>query len=224
MTALNYPIMARCLLVEEKFDLFPRYEEMNLPKETTIADLLNEKLNLPWGAEKHELETTVREITLPTTDRSQTALPLPLAEIVDILRATAKIELTDDSRTISNKTLEIPFYETHTGYSTSNPALDILRTIIIPLSQLHIDHKLRNVSECEVDFAADPFTTLDAPEGTLFTIEVAIWCFGECVNKHYRNYEEIESDWGLGRMGEEDLKLAVARSLCCVLEWLRGRL
>lgn len=66
--------------------------------------------------------------------------------------------------------------------------------------------------------------SLDAPRGTVFTVEVAIWCFGVCVKKHYGSYEAIEVDFREGRMGEEDLKEAVAKSLNGVLEPVRKRI
>ncbi|KUJ18745.1 tyrosyl-tRNA synthetase [Mollisia scopiformis] len=131
--------------------------------------------------------------------------------------ASAKIEFLDDARTVTDKIMEIPIGESHGGYSTDNAVLGILRTILIPLSELRLEHH-------KDEFANDAFVSADAPEGTLFTIEVAIWCFGECVRKHYKSYDEIEEDFRCWRMGEEDLKLAVARSLNCVLEPVRRRL
>ncbi|KAE8449500.1 hypothetical protein EG329_008108 [Mollisiaceae sp. DMI_Dod_QoI] len=142
--------------------------------------------------------------------------------------ASTEIEFLDDPRTVTDKIMEIPIEETHDGYSTENAVLGILRTILIPLSELRLEraqgHTGWNSDEQHDEFAVDAFASLDAPEGTLFTIEIAIWCFGEVVKKHYQRYEDIEEDFRLLRMGEEDLKLAVARSLNCVLEPIRRRL
>lgn len=97
-----------------------------------------------------------------------------------------------------------------------NPILSILKHILVPISKLRLAQqgKRANISRLG-NFL--PFVNASAPSGAVYTIGAE-----SSEPKHYKSYEEIESDFQAGNIPTETLKHAVAENINQLLQYLRN--
>lgn len=105
-----------------------------------------------------------------------------------------------------------------------NGVLLALKNILIPASTIArnqlINHKQLDSFQDDGDGPyKSTFYSEDAPNGTVFTIEVDRKHSHE--RKHYSSYEDIEADLTDGRLPSQDLKMAITRAFNQLLEPIR---
>ena len=132
-----------------------------------------------------------------------------------------KIMFLDDPETVRSK-ISGAFCEE--GNIEKNGILPTLKEILIPISELWLENitaKSDGNPTKGNSLTGDrrPFSSKDAPEGTLFTVNPGAKDIGDC--KHYQSYEQIEQDFAQKKLHPESLKAAVAEALNQLLAPIR---
>lgn len=126
--------------------------------------------------------------------------------------AHTKIMFLDDAETVTAKLAGAACPE---KIVQNNGVLPILKHVVIPISELRVSfYGARQVQGHDSKYL--PFTALDAPDGTLISVQV-----GEGEHRHYSTYEQLEGDYVEGILGPEDLRRSVASGLNQVLGQIR---
>lgn len=132
-----------------------------------------------------------------------------------------KIMFLDDPETVRSK-ISGAFCEE--GNIEENGILPTLKEVLIPISELRLESAMvksdGNPAEGN-SIMGDrrPFSSKDAPEGTLFTVNLGAKDAGDC--KHYKSYQQIEQDFAQKKLHPEPLKTAVAEALNLLLAPIR---
>ncbi|KAF3167129.1 hypothetical protein TWF225_012054 [Orbilia oligospora] len=123
----------------------------------------------------------------------------------------SKIDLLDDPETVCDK---ISNSICKPGMIEDNPILALLRVVLIPISRLRLARCSSEVNDpiCE----CSPYVGADAPEGSIYSIEIQNGSL-----RHYRSYEEIESDFLSGAVSAAALKGACAKGINQLLSHIR---
>ena len=134
-----------------------------------------------------------------------------------------KIDCLDSPETVRRKISEIRCEE---GQVQENGLLAIMKLVLIPISNLRLE-RLKgntgaNLEEGQGDLGdQQPFCSLNAPEGTKFTIVLSPAEAAE--SKHYNSYEEIERDYASKKLSSRALKIAVVDAINSLLAHVRNR-
>lgn len=129
----------------------------------------------------------------------------------------AKIGLLDDEKDVRKK-IKTAFCEE--GKVEGNGVLAFVKAVLIPISQLRVEHIKgeRSVLDDEALGDQSPFIGDNAPDGTVFSV-VRDEKFGGSL--HYKSYKEVETDFAEKKLHPKDLKLAVADALVRILGPIR---
>lgn len=100
-----------------------------------------------------------------------------------------------------------------------NGILGLLKMVLMPISRIRLD--MQGKGEGEVIADRRPFSSEDAPEGTLFTVDIRDDAKDGVVHKHYRSYEELEQDYKEKKLSLEELKVPVAKAVNQLLALIR---
>lgn len=133
----------------------------------------------------------------------------------------SKIDFLDSAEEVRKK-ISKAFCEE--GNITDNGLLAFLQAVLIPISRLRLERLQGKSGEGEAEgqgAAGDqkPFITEDAPEGTVFTVELDAKDGGGY--KHYKSYEEIERDFADKKLFPKVLKTAVGDAINKLLDPIR---
>lgn len=127
-----------------------------------------------------------------------------------------------DTREVVRKKISKAFCEE--GNVTGNGILAFLEAVLIPISQMRLE-RLKGETGADQKEGEDaigeqkPFTSADAPEGTVFTIELDAKDGGGF--RHYASYAEIKQDFEEKKLFPKVLKNAVAESINLLLDPIR---
>lgn len=124
----------------------------------------------------------------------------------------SKIDCLDPPDVVCKKIFKVTCIE---GEVIGNGILPLLKILLIPISKLRLEKMQGKTSIADskgTTITGDrrPFISLDAPEGTVFTVEVDA---KERVFKHYKSYDEIERDFKEKKLRSDPLKTAVASAI-----------
>ncbi|KAF1938425.1 Nucleotidylyl transferase [Clathrospora elynae] len=123
--------------------------------------------------------------------------------------AETKIEFLDPPSVVAAK---ISAASCPAGEVAQNGVLGMLRDVLVPISEQRLE-RLRGQTGAHVTEGKDlhavqrPFATVDAPEGSIFSIG----------GRHFPSYEALEKGFVSGVIGPEDLKAAVVAAFNEVL-------
>lgn len=124
----------------------------------------------------------------------------------------SKIDFLDPPAVIKKK-IKAAFCEP--GNVTENGLLAFAKAVLIPISQLRIEHLTGTDSVLEAGFGDQtPFTAEGAPEGSVFSV-FRPEKYGGAV--HYSTYEELERDFAEEKIHPGDLKGAVGDAITRLL-------
>jgi len=123
----------------------------------------------------------------------------------------SKIDLLDFPELVHQK---ITNAICHPCIVEDSPILALLRVVLIPISKLRL---ARSTAPDTSARASPPFVEGDAPESSVYSIEVETGEF-----RHYQSYEEIELDFLAGALTPAALKVAVAKSITQLLAHIRN--
>ena len=129
----------------------------------------------------------------------------------------SKIDFLDPPAAIRKK-IKSAFCEE--GNKNDNGVLAFVGAVLMPISQLRLERQkgLTGADDEEgKDAVGDqtPFTTEDAPEGTVFSIFRKEEYGGSL---HYKSFQEIEDDFVEKKLHPKDLKTAVADAIVRLLK------
>jgi len=133
----------------------------------------------------------------------------------------SKIDFLDSSEEVQKK-ISKAFCEE--GNITDNGILAFLQAVLIPVSQLRLERLQEKTGEEVTEGQGtgrdqQPFITSDAPEGTVFSIQLDAKDGGGY--KHYKSYEEIEKDFADKKLFPKVLKTAVGDAINKLLDPIR---
>lgn len=129
----------------------------------------------------------------------------------------SKIDFLDPPEVVKKK-IKAAFCEP--GNIAENGLLAFVKAVLIPISELRIE-RLRgeNANVLEPGTGDQrPFTTEDAPDGTVFSISRPEKHGGP---SHYKAYEELEKDFAEEKIHPGDLKASVTEALVKLLTPIR---
>ncbi|CAK5263335.1 unnamed protein product [Mycena citricolor] len=128
----------------------------------------------------------------------------------------SKIDFLDTAEAVRKK-IKLAFCEE--GNVAENGILSFVEAVIIPISLLRIENKLRGGSILDPS-APDlkPFAPDDAPEGTVFAIERDEKFGGP---SYYKTFAELKEDFAEKKVHPKDLKTAVSTAINRLLEPIR---
>lgn len=131
---------------------------------------------------------------------------------------SSKIDCLDSPETVCKKISKVRCEEGENGI------LALLKILLIPISKLRLERMQSkagtNPAEGQGTMGDQrPFSSVDAPEDTLFTIGLDAQDKG--MLKHYKSYEEIERDFAEKKLHPEALKTAVASAINQLLAHIR---
>jgi tyrosyl-tRNA synthetase len=133
----------------------------------------------------------------------------------------SKIDFLDSTEEVRKK-VSRAFCEE--GNITDNGLLAFLQAVLIPISQMRLE-RLQGKTGGDEDEGQGakgeqkPFTSDDAPEGTVFTVELDAKDGGGY--RHYKSYEELEKDFADRKLYPKVLKTAVGDALNKLLDPIR---
>jgi tyrosyl-tRNA synthetase len=136
----------------------------------------------------------------------------------------SKIDFLDPPEVIKSK-IKKAFCEE--GNVTENGLLAFIEAVLIPISQLRIE-RARGETGASADegkgqdaegIDQEPFISKDAPEGTVFSIELNPKFGGGA--KHYKDYQELKHDFAAKNVHPGDLKAAVTAAITRLLAPIR---
>ncbi|KIY44685.1 tyrosine tRNA ligase [Fistulina hepatica ATCC 64428] len=104
------------------------------------------------------------------------------------------------------------------GNVADNGVLAFVKAVLIPVSELRLEH-MGSTSLVDTPVGKRPFITLDAPVGTVYSIERDEKFGG---SKHYASFEQMEQDFASRELHPKDLKTSVAASINRLLEPIRA--
>lgn len=131
----------------------------------------------------------------------------------------SKIDFLDSAEVVRKK-ISKAFCEE--GNTIENGILAFLQAVLIPISQLRLEKLCGKKAGDEPEGAVGdqkPFASEDAPEGTVFTIELDAKDGGGF--RHYATFEEIEKDFADKKLFPKVLKTAVADAINKLLDPIR---
>lgn len=133
----------------------------------------------------------------------------------------SKIDFLDSSEVVRKK-ISKAFCEE--GNTKENGILAFLQAVLIPISQLRLERLRGKTAADEAEGEGTlgdqkPFVSEDAPEGTVFTIELDAKDGGGF--RHYETFEEIEKDFADKKLFPKVLKTAVADAINKLLDPIR---
>ena len=133
----------------------------------------------------------------------------------------SKIDFLDSSEEVRKK-ISKAFCEE--GNITENGLLAFLQAVLIPISQLRLERLQGKTGENEEEGQGavgdqKPFITDDAPEGTVFSIELDAKDGGGY--RHYKSYAELEKDFADKKLFPKVLKTAVGDTINKLLDPIR---
>lgn len=133
----------------------------------------------------------------------------------------SKIDFLDTAEVVRKK-ISKAFCEE--GNTTENGILAFLQAVLIPISQMRLErlHGRTGVDKEEGQDAIgkqEPFVSADAPEGTVFTVELDAKDGGGF--RHYKSFEEVEKDFAEKKLYPKVLKGAVASAINKLLDPIR---
>jgi tyrosyl-tRNA synthetase len=128
----------------------------------------------------------------------------------------SKIDFLDAPEVVRKK-LKSAFCEE--GNVEGNGVLAFVEAVLIPISQLRLDHAKGD--KVLVDGSGDqrPFVADGAPPGTVFSVERDAKFGGPT---HYSSYEEVKADFAAKTLHPKDLKTTVADCINRLLEPIRA--
>ena len=129
----------------------------------------------------------------------------------------SKIDFLDPPEAIKKK-IKAAFCEP--GNITENGLLAFVKAVLIPISELRIERQRGESANLLEPGVGDqrPFTSDDAPEGTVYTISRPEKHGGPM---HYKNYEDMEKDFAEEKLHPGDLKATVTEALVRLLTPIR---
>lgn len=125
---------------------------------------------------------------------------------------SSKIDFLDPPAVVRQK-LKKAFCEP--GNVTENGVLAFVEAVLIPISELRLERWREGKGKQGEEELPRPFTTPDAPEGTVFSIPRDEKHGGPT---HYRTYPELKAAFAAEEVHPGDLKKAVADRIVEVLE------
>lgn len=130
----------------------------------------------------------------------------------------SKIDFLDPPEVVRKK-IKLAFCEE--GNVEENGVLAFVGAVLIPISQLRIDQLRADTLDEGATPIGDqkPFVTDDAPEGTVFTVELDAKFGGG--SKHYKSFDDLEKDFAAKELHPKDLKRAVADGIVKLLQPIR---
>jgi len=133
----------------------------------------------------------------------------------------SKIDFLDSAEVVRKK-ISKAFCEE--GNTTENGILAFLEAVLIPISQLRLERLQGKTAADEEEGQGavgdqKPFISDDAPEGTVFTIELDAKDGGGF--RHYATFEEVEKDFAEKKLFPKVLKNAVADAINKLLDPIR---
>lgn len=132
----------------------------------------------------------------------------------------SKIDILDSPDAVRNK---IKKAVCEPGTVSGNGVLAFLKAVLIPVSELRIE-RMQGKTGADAegqDAIGDhrPFSSADAPEGTVFSVELEARDGGGF--KHYKSYDEVEKDYAEEKLYPKPLKTAVADAINRLLDPIR---
>lgn len=124
----------------------------------------------------------------------------------------SKIDFLDSAEAVKKK-IKAAFCEE--GNVTENGLLSFVEAVLFPVALLWQEHKAAGQT---VD-ASRTFTTPNAPEGTLFSIERPEKFGGSL---HFATYEELKTAFAAKSIHPKDLKDVVSAAINTILEPIRA--
>lgn len=129
---------------------------------------------------------------------------------------SSKIDCLDTPDVVIKKISNV---ECDDGEIAKNAILGLLKMVLMPISRIRLE--VQGNGEGEVIADRRPFSSEDAPEGTLFTIAIKTDAKDGVVHKHYRSYEVLEQDYKEKKLSLQELKDPVAKAINKLLALIR---